>query len=139
VSPPRPAEARSFEDVVAQHAGQLQVHCSSGCCGWVDYKVTPEQVRATGGDFAKLLPQLQCQVNCRHGGASHLIEMRMLMDLHPQYKSSWQRFFNEAWASVKASDDNEAQHSSHRIFGLVCRDPCVCLPSSLRYQAGTHS
>jgi hypothetical protein len=32
----------------------------------------------------------------------------------------WQKFFNKAWASLKASDERAmAEHSTRNIFGLV--------------------
>jgi hypothetical protein len=123
VSPPPvlSAETRSFEDVVAAYAGKLQLWCCNGCghIREVAKAVTREQVRATGGDFAKLLPQLPPpeHAHCKNPGATP--GPCYVPDRH---KSSWQQFFNEAWASLKASDDHEqamAAHSSRSIFGLV--------------------
>jgi hypothetical protein len=112
VSPPPvlSAETRSFEDVVAGYAGQLELYCDN--CGDAHLaQVTPDHVRATRGDFTKLLPQVaKQQCSCQ----PH----------HPQYSDSgyWEQFFDAAWPWVKASDDHEhamAEHSSRSIFGLV--------------------
>ena len=116
VSPPPvlSAETRSFEDVVAAYAGKLQLWCCYGCghIREVAKAVTREQVRATGGDFAKLLPQLPPpeHAHCKKPGAT------------PGPCYVLQQFFNEAWASLKASDDHKhamAEHSSRSIFTLV--------------------
>jgi hypothetical protein len=115
VSPPPvlTAEARSFEDVVSG-AGKLQLYCNNFGHAYT-VQVMPEHVRATGGDFAKLIPQLpEQQCNCPRCGVSQIRHCHM---------SRWQKFFNEAWASVKASDDHERamaeHHSSRSIFTLV--------------------
>ena len=115
VSPPPvlSAETRSFEDLVSG-AGKLQLRCN-GCGHTRPAKaLSPEQVRATGGDFTQLLRLSAKHVNCPHDGGSHQI--------HPHHMSSWQKFFDAAWASLKASDDHEkamAAHPSRSIFTLV--------------------
>jgi hypothetical protein len=149
VSPPpvQSAETRSFEAVVAEYAGQfagvqvaglpqycagvpvaqfgqLQLWCN-GCGQTHNVKVTPEQVRATSGDFAKLLPQLASQnVNCPYGAVTG--QHGLSAQFHPNHPhphphvSIWQKFFNKAWASLKASDERAmAEHSTRNIFGLV--------------------
>jgi hypothetical protein len=117
VSPPPvlSAEASSFEDVVAEFAGQLQLRCD-GCGHTHPVKaVTRRQVRATGGDFTQLLPQLAFQhANCPYGVQP--------LQFHPNHTSTWQRFLNKAWALLKASRDHERammEHTSRSIFGLV--------------------
>ena len=119
VSPPPvlSAETRSFEDVVAAYAGKLQLWCCYGCghIREVAKAVTREQVRATGGDFTQLLPQLAFQhANCPYGVQP--------LQFHPNHTSTWQRFLNKAWALLKASRDHERammEHTSRSIFGLV--------------------
>ena len=119
VSPPPvlSAETRSFEDVVAAYAGKLQLWCCYGCghIREVAKAVTREQVRATGGDFTQLLRLSAKHVNCPHDGGSHQI--------HPHHVSSWQKFFDAAWASLKASDDHEKAMAAHPSRSICCVPP----------------
>jgi hypothetical protein len=120
VNAPPELSARSFQDVVAAGCAgckRLQLYCNN-CEYWFDVKVTPAQVLATGGEFEELIYQLAIEHDC--GGTSFVLSENY----------SWQKFFNEAWASLKASRDYEralAEYDSHSIFGLVCiRVPLVC-------------
>ena len=174
VSPPPvlSAETRSFEDVVAGYAGQLQLRCD-GCNQMNTAQVVPQTIRATRGDFTQLPQPWAQHDNCTHGDAmccwwqnafSLLLSALLVLltypssapelqvsiillplvlivvlplvarfllpkhdgggshQIHPHHMSSWQEFFDAAWASLKALDDHEqamAAHCSRSIFTLV--------------------